>query len=134
MAVTVLIAVGIGAAALLLPDGSDPAPTGDATCTALSETTGLDAALAALDTEAIESQLVSLERAEDTAPEEIDAALATLTTFLDELVEALAGVDANGRPEALRSALAARQDRIDTVTDAGASISAWAESNCGIGL
>jgi hypothetical protein len=107
--------------------------TAEALCEALVEAQDLDQSLTTLDPATLDPQVRALRRAEEVAPSEVEPAVATLADFVGELAAEVDGADGD-RTEAFTLALEARQDRVDAVTEAGATVQAWAQANCGLTL
>lgn len=104
-----------------------------ALCDRLAETTGLDEAIVTLDVTRLGPLVAALERASTVAPADILGPLTTLTEFVVEVTDEVRAEPAD-KQGALTEALAARQDRIDTVTAAGTAVEQWSRDNCGSAL
>jgi hypothetical protein len=110
-----------------------PEPSTAALCAELATAQGLDESLAVADAEALEVQADALRRAASVAPPDIEPAVRTLSTTIDDLTGPLATATGDRR-ETLREQLAARQDQADALTAAGRSLSEWSATNCGLDL
>lgn len=135
LAIAGLFVVGVVGAGLWLwiAEESTPARSGPTLCERLAETTGLDDAIVTVDPTRLGPLVSALERAAQSAPPEIAGPLDILTGFVVEVTEEVR-VEPIDKRGALASALAARQDRIDTVSAAGAAVEQWYGANCGSSL
>lgn len=104
-----------------------------ALCERLAETSGLDDAIATIDPTRLGPLVSALERATRSAPPEIAGQLDVVATFVAE-VTAEVRAEPTDKRGALTEALAARQDRIDSVSAAGADVERWSLTNCGTAL
>ncbi|NCY16968.1 MAG: hypothetical protein EBX39_09390 [Actinobacteria bacterium] len=133
VAIGAVIVAGIVAAAVFVQSG-EPVRSVSATCERLAEAKDLDRSLTSLDPITLRDRLDSLEAAGSVAPAEIEPQIATLASFVRELVDQVDRQSQGDRRAALAAALSERADRIDAITAAGDMVQAWASSNCGIEL
>lgn len=135
LTIAALFVVGVvGAGAWLLVTEERTSPrSAAALCERLAETSGLDDAIVTVDPTRLGPLVSALERASQSAPPEVAGQLDLLTTFVVE-VAAEVRAEPTDKRGALADALAARQDRIDAVSAAGAAVEQWNAANCGTSL
>jgi hypothetical protein len=133
VAVAVIAVVAVVGAVVLFVRARQVDRTVEALCAELSEAQDLDQSLTTLDPATLAPQVRALRRAREVAPTEIEPAVSTLADFVVELAAEVDEAEGD-RTEAFTLALEARQDRVDTVTEAGADVQAWAQANCGLAL
>lgn len=131
-AVFVVGVIGAGVVLWIAEEKASPRSAA-ALCERLAETTGLDEAIVSVDPTRLGPLVSALERAVQSAPSEIAGQLDTLTAFVVEVAEEVRAEPTDKR-RALTDALAARQDRIDSVSIAGAAVEQWNTANCGTSL
>ena len=102
-------------------------------CTQLGAVTSLSSSLATLDPTTLGPQVAELQRATSVAPSDIQAQLAVLASFVEEIADTVRASPVD-KKETLVAALAERQDRVDEVTAAGQAVEAWTITNCGVPL
>lgn len=102
-------------------------------CEKLSDVNSLSSSLVTLDPTTLGPQVAELQRATEVAPSAIQAQMTVLTTFVEEIADAVRASPTD-KKAALTNALAERQDRVDEVTIAGQAVEAWSLTNCGAPL
>jgi hypothetical protein len=102
-------------------------------CAQLGAVTSLSSSLATLDPTTLGPQVAELQRATSVAPSDIQAQLAVLASFVEEIADTVRASPVD-KKETLVAALAERQDRVDEVTAAGQAVEAWTITNCGVPL
>lgn len=132
LAVVVVGAIGVGAWLWTTRD-RPPERSVPALCERLAATNGLDTAIVTLDPTRLGPLVAALERSVPVAPDDIAAPLSTLATFVREVTDDVRR-EPTDKKQALVDALAARQDRVDAVTEAGTAVEQWSRTNCGTGL
>lgn len=129
----VVVVVGIGAAVWVGVSRRQPDRSAAMLCERLAEADALDSALVTLDPTVLGPEIAALERAVEVAPDDIRPQLSELADFVAEI-----GAEVRAAPTdkkaVLVEALAARQDRIDTITADGRAVELWAQTNCGASL
>jgi biopolymer transport protein ExbB/TolQ len=105
----------------------------DALCDRLRDAQDLDQSFTTLDPATLDPQLAALARAKAVAPDDIQAQVATLADFVDEVATQVEE-STDDRDQALAAALSDRQDQVDSITAAGQAVQAWAQTNCGLSL
>ena len=133
LAVLMVLAVAGAGAWLWFTEERAPARSPALLCDRLSEASGLDDAIVTGDPTRLGPLVSALERATQGAPPEIAAQLDVLTTFVVEVTDEVRAEPTDKR-RALVDALAARQDRIDAVSSAGAAVEEWTRVNCATSL
>ncbi|MBU3702519.1 MAG: hypothetical protein FGM58_10800 [Acidimicrobiia bacterium] len=135
LAITAIFVIGVVGAGVWLWIAEETTSPRSATalCERLAETSGLDDAIVTVDPTRLGPLVSALERATQSAPPEIAEQLDILTTFVVEVADEVRAEPTDKRG-ALTEALAARQDRIDTVSAAGAAVEQWNGANCGTSL
>lgn len=135
LAITAIFVIGVVGAGvwLWIAEETTSPRSAAALCERLAETSGLDDAIVTVDPTRLGPLVSALERATQSAPPEIAEQLDILTTFVVEVADEVRAEPTDKRG-ALTEALAARQDRIDTVSAAGAAVEQWNGANCGTSL
>jgi len=129
----ILVLVAIAGAAIWAFGPRAESPSAEKLCERLASVASLSSAMVTLDPTTLGPQAADLRRAVDVAPQEIRADLETLATFVTEIADEVRESPVD-KKAALTAALAARQDRVDTVTAAGRSVETWTLDNCGAPL
>jgi len=130
LALVVLALAGIGVWSFL---NKPETRSTEKLCEKLGAVNSLSSSLVTLDPTTLGPQVAELQRATDVAPSDIRAQMTVLTTFVEEVADAVRASPTD-KKAALTNALAARQDRVDEVTVAGQAIEAWSLTNCGMPL
>ena len=113
---------------------SKPEPrSAERLCERLSGVASLSQSIATLDPTTLGPQVADLQRAADIAPSDIEPQLNVLSKFVQEIADVVRASPTN-KKEALTSALADRQARVDEVSAAGQAVEAWSIANCGTPL
>lgn len=131
--VAVIVVAAVAGVFLWVTRERAPERSATAFCTELAATNGLDGALVTLDPTRLGPLVSALERASKVAPPDIAAQVATLSTFVGEVTDAVRA-EPTDKKKALADALAQRQERIDEVTAAGRAVEDWSLTNCGTTL
>ena len=128
-----LVFVGLaGAAAWILIERPEPR-SAEGLCEQLAQTSALSQSIVTLDPTTLGPQVAQLHRAAAIAPADIQAQMTVLATFVDEIAEVVRASPTD-KKAALTTALADRQDRVDSVTASGQAVESWALTNCGAPL
>jgi len=102
-------------------------------CEQLAQVNTLSTSIVTLDPTTLGPQVAELQRATGFAPSDIQAQLTVLTTFVQEVADAVRASPVD-KKAALTTALAERQGRVDEVTAAGQAVEGWTITNCGTSL
>lgn len=130
----VLLVAGVGVGTWLwLTRERPPTRSATALCERLSGTVGLDMAIVTLDPTRLGPLVAELEQSVLVAPPDILEPLSNLASFVGEVTDAVRA-EPTDKKQALVDALAARQDRVDSVTNAGVLVEQWTQANCGTAL
>lgn len=127
-----VIVLGVVAATFVM-QSREPKRSVATLCAQLDDARDLDRSLTSLDPTTLRPQVAALHRAVTMAPNDIEPSVATLSSFVTQVLDAVDAADGDRRT-AFAEALDARADQVDAVAAAGRAVTAWASTNCGIEL
>ncbi|MEY3512498.1 MAG: hypothetical protein RL486_1163 [Actinomycetota bacterium] len=133
LVVIALVVLAVAGAGLWMVLDRPETRSAEKLCAQLGAVTSLSSSLVTLDPTTLGPQVAELQRAAAVAPSDIQAQLAVLASFVEEIADTVRASPVD-KKETLVAALAERQDRVDEVTASGQAVEAWAITNCGVPL
>ena len=133
IAIGVVIIAGV-VGATLVKRATETVRSTEALCRQLEQSQNLDSALTSLDPATLAPQARAFAEANDVAPKEIAAEVATVSEFVTAVLHEVDAAAPADRRRAFADAIENRQSQIDSVSTAGRALERWASDRCGLTL